>query len=193
MNHDADANAQDKGTDAAAREVEAERSKILGHQRFNVRWECLLSQLSTKINYIDIEERSQERILSWTRCCRCRWERWERRWNAKCFNKHHSDQDIHIWWQNNTIILAVLAVKRNWLKIWQTCGRPRVFGGDLDDYFEATGEMIPAVVQSCVDTIRRLFLVAFICFFVFLQNNSGIMSENFTRLMYSFDGLLFND
>ena len=37
MNHDADANTQDKGTDAAAREVEAERSKILGHQRFNVR------------------------------------------------------------------------------------------------------------------------------------------------------------
>ena len=97
MNHDADANAQDKGTDAAAREVEAERSKILGHQRFNVRWEYLLSQLSTKINYIDIEERSQERILSWTRCCRCRWERWERRWNAKSFNKHDLDQDIHIY------------------------------------------------------------------------------------------------
>ena len=37
MNHDVDANTQDKGTDAAAREVEAERSKILGHQRFNVR------------------------------------------------------------------------------------------------------------------------------------------------------------
>ena len=44
------------------------------------------SQLSTKINYIEIEERFQERILSWTRCCRCRWERWERRWNAKTFN-----------------------------------------------------------------------------------------------------------
>jgi len=38
----------------------------------------------------------------------------------------------------------------------QTCGRPRVFGGDLDDLFEATGAMIPPVVQSCVDTIRRL-------------------------------------
>ena len=186
MNHDADANAQDKGTDAAAREVEAERSKILGHQRFNVRWEYLFSQLSTKMNYFDIEERFQERILSWTRCCRCRWERWERR--CKKLQQTWFRPGYTYIWQNNTIILAVLAVKGNWLKIWQTCGRPRVFGGDLDDYFEATGEMIPAVVQSCVDTIRRLFLVASICFFVFC-----IMSENFTRLMYSFDGLLFND
>jgi len=38
----------------------------------------------------------------------------------------------------------------------QTCGRPRVFGGDLDDFFEATRELIPPVVKSCIDTIRRL-------------------------------------
>ena len=108
--------------------------------------------------------------------------------NAKCFNKHDLNQDTYIWWRNKTIILAVLAVKGNWLKIWQTCGRPRVFGGDLDDYFEATGEMIPAVVQSCVDTIRRLFWSHSFAFLFFC-----IMSKNFTRIMYSFDGLLFND
>ena len=156
--HDADANAQDKGTDAAAREVEAERSKILGHQRFNVRWECLLSQFvcKDKLHWREISGKNPELdpVLSvQMRKMRTQVE----------FCK------IYTWWQNNTIILAVLAVKGNWLKIWQTCGRPRVFGGDLDDYFEATGEMIPAVVQSCVDTIRRLFLVAFICFFVFCK------------------------
>merc|ERR1711971_431315 len=49
----------------------------------------------------------------------------------------------------------VLSVQMRKMKT-QTCGRPRVFGGDLDDLFEATGQMIPPVVASCVDTIRRL-------------------------------------
>merc|ERR1719391_433365 len=49
----------------------------------------------------------------------------------------------------------VLSVQMRKMKT-QTCGRPRVFGGDLDDLFEATGKMIPPVVASCVDTIRRL-------------------------------------
>ena len=51
-----------------------------------------------------------------------------------------------------------------------------MFGGDLDDLFEATGAMIPTVVQSCVDTIRR----------------SGGFSLQiwFTKLIYLLDGLM---
>jgi len=38
----------------------------------------------------------------------------------------------------------------------QTCGRPKAFGGDLDDMYEATGNIVPAVLASCIDAIRRL-------------------------------------
>jgi len=36
----------------------------------------------------------------------------------------------------------------------QTIGLPKIFGGSLDDYFEATGEKIPLVIESCIRTIN---------------------------------------
>ena len=37
----------------------------------------------------------------------------------------------------------------------QTCGQPKVFGGDLEDLHESTGELVPAVVTCCVDVILK--------------------------------------
>jgi len=36
----------------------------------------------------------------------------------------------------------------------QTIGLPKIFGGSLDEYFEATGEMIPLVIESSIRTIN---------------------------------------
>jgi len=36
----------------------------------------------------------------------------------------------------------------------QTSGLPKIFGGSLDDYYEATGEKIPLVVESCIRAIN---------------------------------------
>jgi len=36
----------------------------------------------------------------------------------------------------------------------QTSGLPKIFGGSLDDYYEATGDKIPLVVESCIRTIN---------------------------------------
>ena len=36
----------------------------------------------------------------------------------------------------------------------QTVGLPKIFGGSLDDYYEATGEKIPLVIESCIRTIN---------------------------------------
>jgi hypothetical protein len=38
----------------------------------------------------------------------------------------------------------------------QTCGQPKVFGGALEDHFEATGKFVPTVVTSCVSVLRKL-------------------------------------
>ena len=35
-----------------------------------------------------------------------------------------------------------------------TTGRPAVFGGSLEEYFEATGEQIPLVIESCISYIN---------------------------------------
>ena len=37
----------------------------------------------------------------------------------------------------------------------QTIGLPKLFGGTLDQYYEATGEVIPLVVESCVKYINN--------------------------------------
>ena len=40
-------------------------------------------------------------------------------------------------------------------KPWtQTIGLPKVFGGTLDQYYEATGEIIPPVLESCIKYIN---------------------------------------
>jgi len=39
-------------------------------------------------------------------------------------------------------------------KPFQTSGLPKIFGGSLDDYYEATGEKIPLVIESCIRTIN---------------------------------------
>eukprot|EP00092_Neocalanus_flemingeri_P030544 GFUD01033164.1.p1 GENE.GFUD01033164.1~~GFUD01033164.1.p1 ORF type:complete len:589 (+),score=155.72 GFUD01033164.1:1-1767(+) len=44
-------------------------------------------------------------------------------------------------------------VKKKRSKI-QTIGLPKIFGGSLDDYYEATGEKIPLVIESCIRTIK---------------------------------------
>jgi len=44
-------------------------------------------------------------------------------------------------------------VKKRKSKI-QTHGLPKIFGGSLDDYFEATGDKIPLVIESCIRTIN---------------------------------------
>ena len=36
----------------------------------------------------------------------------------------------------------------------QTAGKAKVFGGSLDEYFEATGEKIPPVIESCINYIN---------------------------------------
>ena len=36
----------------------------------------------------------------------------------------------------------------------QTAGLATVFGGSLDEYFEATGEKIPLVIESCIKYIH---------------------------------------
>ena len=36
----------------------------------------------------------------------------------------------------------------------QTAGLAKVFGGSLDEYFEATGEKIPLVIESCIKYIN---------------------------------------
>ena len=36
----------------------------------------------------------------------------------------------------------------------QTAGLATVFGGSLDEYFEATGEKIPLVIESCIKYIN---------------------------------------
>ena len=36
----------------------------------------------------------------------------------------------------------------------QTSGLPKIFGGSLDDYYEATGEKVPLVVESCICAIN---------------------------------------
>ena len=37
----------------------------------------------------------------------------------------------------------------------QTVGLPKLFGGTLDQYYEATGEIIPLVVESCIKYINN--------------------------------------
>ena len=37
----------------------------------------------------------------------------------------------------------------------QTAGLPTLFGGSLDEYYEATGEKIPLVVESCIKYINN--------------------------------------
>ena len=44
-------------------------------------------------------------------------------------------------------------VKKRKSKI-QTIGLPKIFGGSLDDYYEATGDKIPLVIESCIRTIN---------------------------------------
>ena len=36
----------------------------------------------------------------------------------------------------------------------QTSGLPKLFGGTLEEYYEATGEIIPMVIESCVKYIN---------------------------------------
>ena len=69
---------------------------------------------------------------------------------------YYYQNSVKLWqtlakgWSTFCFIFTIIIIE-------QTCGRPRVFGGDLDDFFEATRELIPPVVKSCIDTIRRLF------------------------------------
>ena len=37
-----------------------------------------------------------------------------------------------------------------------TEGMPKVFGGSLEDYYEATLEPLPPVVESCIRTLKAL-------------------------------------
>ena len=91
---------------------------------------------------------------------------------------HYYQNSVKLWqtvakqWSTSCFISTIIIIE-------QTCGRPRVFGGDLDDFFEATRELIPPVVKSCIDTIRRL---------LFFQDDSYLKTQ-FHRLGMNHQGI----
>ena len=56
--------------------------------------------------------------------------------------------------KGNTEEPSAATYKKRKMRI-QTCGQPKVFGGDLEDLHESTGELVPAVVTCCVDIILK--------------------------------------
>lgn len=55
---------------------------------------------------------------------------------------------------NSTLLVKAIVPKRKRIGRMNMTGQPKLFGGSLEEYLDATGEEIPLIMRSCIRIIN---------------------------------------